>query len=541
MLKKLLILLIAAQLFGFLPILAQNGDEEEQKLILIHLDAASGYYVQEEMEKGNLPNLQKYFDEEHRIKYSITYFPSKTPTVISSIRRGMPLEEAILPGWKRADSDGEYTIGMLPTFLNMALSKSRLAVTNLLYGVPLFYNLAGPALVNTSDYLKDYNILEFYWYRVDSEGHFSGEASYRKELAIFDKHFGRLANRLDDDVNVIIYSDHGMTFGEGFEMESSIEEIIGDNLLIYSYPTIFLKEKNDLQLYAEKLVYETEFDFAFFQTDNEDIIGIHNEGVIQFNSIGETINYEYEGKDVLEYYENGYNGEYWDRESWLDFSYNLRYPLTPFSLYYFLQNPNSGDIVTLFEDNRYPKTGYSQSGNHGGLTWQEMVTPLFVKGPELDELYGREYFWLPNLFQEIEGINFNQNPPRERHFITSRYDFKRNRQVAQFSFSPAYRIQYGANMYFQDDYEIDRADIWGKFDIYRSYLVRLWLGGGVEVNGPDYSPFLIFEHHIHIRKFILKNSFATNRQFYFTASWEVLPWLAIETVNFNSLGLRIDF
>lgn len=522
--------------YGYTQSLINN----DSKLILIHLDGVSSYYLMEEMDKGNLPNLEAFFNPDQRIKFAITYFPSKTPTVISSIRQGMSLEDAILPGWERVNAD-EVKTGIVSTFLKMAFSKSRLAVTNLLYGVPLLYRFAGPALVNTADYLKDYNILEFYWYRIDSEGHFRGEESYKNEMAIFDKHFGRLAKRVDDDVNIIIYSDHGMSFGNGIQLDDKIEELMGDDFNLFAYPTLFLKDRHNLQNYAEKLVYETELDFAFYQIDNGDIVGIHDEGEIYFSSENEFIKYDYSGYDALRYYANGYQGEYWNKEQWLSFSHNLDYPFTPLSLYYFLQNPNSGDIVALFEEGNFLQTGYSRNGNHGGITKHEMITPLFVKGPEIDELYGLDYFWLPDLFNEIEGINFNQQPPRERHFTATRYDFRNNRQVTQLSFSPNYRIRYGANLYADDLFNLSKSEVWGKVDFYRSYLVRMWLGTGVDISDSEIKPLLFIQHDLHIRKFLFQSSFATNRKFYFTTSWEVLPWLAIESVNFNSLGVRFDF
>jgi hypothetical protein len=517
---------------------------DNPKLILIHLDAASGAILTEEIEKGNLPNLESFFGDHQRIKYAITYFPSKTPTVISSIRRGKTLDEAILPGWKRTDNDNGRTIGMIPTFLNMAFSKSRLATTNLIYGIPLFYWMAPPALVNTADYLKDYNILEFYWYRVDSEGHFRGEEAYRKQLADFDKNFGRLVRRLDDDVNVIIYSDHGMTFGEGIEIDPAIDELVGDDLAIYSYPTLFLNENGPRDYYARRLVDETEIDYTFYMNEHGIVTGYHELGIIRFDSRNEKIRYTYEEYDVLDYYANGYSGEYWDKQQWLEFSYNLRYPYAPVSIYTFLTNPNAGDVLTLFSENRYHQTGYSRAGNHGGFTYQDMVTPLLVRGPDVDELYGEDYFWLPDLFSRIEGIDFNQSPPRERHFVASRYDFRRNRQVIQASLSPGYRIHYGANFYLEEQLgggSLERTEVWGKADIFRSYLTRAWIGTGVEIRQGDIKPLLILEHDIHLRRFVLQNSFATNRQYYFKVTWEATPWFALEVVNFNSFGVRFEF
>lgn len=514
---------------------------DDKKLILIHLDGVSSHHLLQELNKGNLPNLESFFGQEGRIDYTITYFPSKTPTVISSIRDGISLDESLLPGWERANAENGDVSGLIVSFLQMAFSKSRLATTNLIYGLPAFDFLAGPALINTADYLKDYNVLQFYWYKVDTHGHFYGEEAYVQQIAEFDRQFGRLTKRLDDDVNIVIYSDHGMTFGEGVEMDLKMEELIGDDLIVFSYPSVYLANSELSEHYARKLVDNSEIDYTFFQKEDGNVKGFHQKGIIYFNGKNDLINYEFEGEDVLGYYSKGYNGEYFDVQEWLSFTHDLDYPLAPVNLYTFLMNENSGDIVTMLDQTKYLQTGYSRSGNHGGFTSRDMTTPLFVKGPNVDHLYGRRYFWLPDLFNEIKEIDFDQHPPRERHFISGRYDFRRNRPVTELSFSPIYRVRYGANFYMDNFSAIDRVDVWGKVDLFRSYLARVWLGTGVEIRDSDIRPLLKFQYDIHIRRFVIQNSLATNRQYYFKVSWEATPWLAVETVNLNSLGLRFDF
>ncbi|MCC5915611.1 MAG: alkaline phosphatase family protein [Balneolaceae bacterium] len=527
----------------FLLIALPLKASDDPKFILIHLDAGSSFYVQDEMAKGNLPNLKEFFGEDGLINYTITYFPSKTPTVISSLRDGLSPDDAVLPGWKRPSPYNGRTIGMIGTFLDMAFSKSRLSMTNLIYGLPAFHWMAGPALVNSAYYLQDYDVIQFYWYNVDTQGHFNGEEAFISELIEFDRQFGKLIRRLDDDVNVVIYSDHGMTFGQGVEIDPVIEEILGDDLAIFSYPTLYLEDSSLAEYYAIRLVDETEIDFTFIEdVENGRIIGFHNNGKVILNIDGDLVNYEFEGEDLLGYYSNGYKGEYLNREGWLKQSYNSKYPMAPISLKTHMNNPSAGDIITLFGKNKYHQTGYSRMGNHGGFTYQDMTTPLFLRGSEVEELRGREYYWLPDLFSDLSDIDFESRPQRERHTVTSRYDFRRDRAVSELSFSPIYRVRYGANFYMESGtFEPERVDIWGKTDIFRSYLNRMWIGTGVELSGGDIKPMLMFQQDLHIRKFVFQSSIATNRQFYFRTSYEATPWLAIESVNFNSLGVRFDF
>ena len=531
----------------FLFINTEAKTNDEAKFILIHLDAASSHYLLEEMEKGNLPNLQSYFDDENHIKYTITYFPSKTPTVISSLRIGDSVREANLPGWEWIIDNVEGTVVKTAgTFLRMILSTSRLSTTNILYGVPAFHWLAGPALVNTADYLKDYNILQFYWYNIDTQGHFNGEMAYRKEYADFDKHFGSLMNRLDDDVNIIIYSDHGMTFGEGVEIDTVLEELIGDDLKVYSYPSLYLKYQEKAEYFSWKIMNETAIDFTFFKSDANTLRGYHKDGTIIFNKNYEdlTIQYQYIGEDVLEYYSNGYNGEFLNEDEWLSLTHNFEYPLAPVLLYHYMENPGSGDIITLFDETKYHKTAYSSAGNHGGFTDTDMRSLLMAKGPDVSSLYGKNYYWLPNLFNDIQGIDFDRRPPRERHYFSSRYDFINNRTVTDYSMSPLYRIRYGATTYNSDFNKLsnyDSFDIWGKADLYRSYLTRLWIGTGIEISPDNIDPLFLVQYDIQIRKFVLQNTYSTNRRFQAKLSYEATRWLAIESVNFTSIGLRFDF
>lgn len=516
------------------------------KMILIHLDAMSTEYFLEELEAGNLPNLKSYFDT-GRVDHTITYFPSKTPTVISSLRVGDSLRDINLPGWEwLLDTAKETVVKTSGTFVRMLLTKSRISRTNIIYGLPRFHKLAGLSLQNTVYYLNDYNVLEFYWYNIDTQGHFKGEEAYRSEMATFDYHFGRLVKRVDDDINIIIYSDHGMTFGEGIEISAEINELIGDEKKLYSYPTLFINNEDRIDAIAKQLIDQTSIDFTFYELSKDVIKGYHRNSIIYFicDSDEGTIRYEYDGKEVFGYDKIGYSGEFLSIDGWLEMTHNTDYPLAPVNIFLHLKNEMSGDIITLFEKDKFVKTGYGSMGNHGGFTNQDMTAPLFLRGPDVDYIADREYFWLPDLFSNYMDLNFNQSPLRERNFVGTRYDFRNNRMVSEVSLSPKYRVHYGASIYNPDFNQLsnsDKIDIWGKGDLFRSYLSRFWAGGGVEYKSADWTPFLMLNYDIHILKMVIQNSFATHRPFYVRLAFEAKPWLAIETVNFTSIGFRIDF
>ncbi|WP_083750041.1 alkaline phosphatase family protein [Rhodohalobacter halophilus] len=253
----LLLQVISADLF------AQS--ERDQKLILIHVDGLSLPHFLDEKERGNLPNLTAYFGVEGIIKNTVTYFPSKTPTVISSVKDGVTPDNAALAGWIQTDENGNNVRGMVSTFLQMAFSKPRMATTNLIYGIPILDNLAGPAMQNIPTYLRDYDVIQFFWYKTDTHAHFYGEERYLKQLQVFDREFGKLIRRLPDDVNVVIYSDHGLTFGEGIDLGNEVEAIVGDDLLAYSFPTLYLNDPDRAATHAKNLVDHTAIAVTFYR------------------------------------------------------------------------------------------------------------------------------------------------------------------------------------------------------------------------------------------------------------------------------------
>lgn len=359
----------------------------------------SAEYFLEELEAGNLPNLKEYFDD-GRIDYTITYFPSKTPTIVSSLRVGDSIRDINLPGWEWILDTAEETIVKTSgTLVRMLLTKSRISRTNIIYGLPMFHKLAGLTLQNTVYYLNDYNVLEFYWYNIDTQGHFKGEQAYRSEMATFDYHFGRLIQRVDDDINIIVYADHGITFGEGIEINADIKELIGDEKKLYSYPTLFLKNQDRIDVIAKQLVDETLIDFTFYEKSSEVVKGYHRDSVIYFilNPENNSIRYEYHGEDVLGYDVVGYKGEFLSIDGWLRMTHHTDYPLAPVNIFMHIKNEVSGDIITLFEIDKFVKTAYANMGNHGGFTHQDMTVPLFLKGPDVNHLAELQYFWLPDL------------------------------------------------------------------------------------------------------------------------------------------------
>ena len=511
------------------------------KLLLIHLDAVSIHVLQEEIQAGNLPEIENYFSETGLLERAITYYPSKTPFVISNIRDATPSSEGPLVGWEIPEYEDTESLTLIDSFLKMALSKHRPARANLIYGLPLFNRLNKAALMNTLDLFDEYPVIEFYWYAIDTFGHFYGEVEYRNKLREFDTAIGQYLSKLDDDINVIIYSDHGMVFGRGIEIDKDIKESFGHIVETFSYPSIYLHKNIDTDDAARTLLQNTELDFTFYKLSDEVVKGYSEKAVFYFTYRDNAVQYTYEGEDPFDYYENGYNGEFLTADEWLLFSFELSYPATPVKVFNYLMNPNSGDIAVSFNDQKYAKTIYSSVGNHGGFTATELLVPVMVRGPDVDYIGDFEVLWLQELFYEVQDFEFGQNPSRDRHYISSGYDFRNESTTFTAAISPIYRTNFGTDLSFDNHSSLNLQTIWGRYDLYRSYIARLWFGGGIDFRKEDTVGMMFLKHEIRIRDFTARSTLNTSGIHTFTLGYNLFPYTTVELTNFTTLGLRISF
>lgn len=532
--------MIANPVYSFQP--ADVELPADSRYLIIHLDGISSEVFIEKMENGVLPNISAYFDDSDIIDHAITYFPSKTPNVITSIREGIEPEEARFPGWQFRNRDPHSITRMPESFFKMAFSTSRISVTNLMYGIPGLHWMAGIALQNSADFLQEYPVLQFYWFPTDTQGHFNGEEAYRREIRRFDRQFGKLIERLHPmPVNIIIYSDHGIAFGEGNRPDSQIETLIGDDLDFFSYPAIFLNDGVDPSDYAEQLLIHTELDFVFYLNASGDVTGLHEDGEMKFLIRDDKIKYEFSDSDILGYSDLGYKGEYLTRDEWLKLTHSSRYPGATINIVHYLNNIRSGEMVVLYDKGKYYQTGYSQKGNHGGFIHHEMSVPLLLKGPDLADFVDREYYWIPDLFQEIEGLNFNVRPNRENHAFRTLFNFKDGRSVTELEISPTYRVSYGIT-YFNENHLPsfkNNFNVWGKADLYRSYISRVWVGAAVVAEKERHLPVFLFQYDLNYRKWSLETRLFTTQNVTFNIGYQMTDWLRVESVNFNSAGIRL--
>jgi hypothetical protein len=251
--------------------------------------------------------------------------------------------------------------------------------------------------------------------------------------------------------------------------------------------------------------------------------------------------YNYEGEDLFGYNELGYHGEGLTGDEWLYLTFDMKYPATPVSIYSYFLNPTSGDILILFDESKFSSTGYSRNGNHGGFTYMDMSVPIFFKGPDLEHMYDRETLWLQDLFLEIDDVPFGHTPVRDGHYLSWWYHPDNNLNTMQVSFSPYYRWRVGAEFDTDWAYNIDNYYFWGKFDLFRGFLTRFWIGAGVDAARQDVKPYVFIRHELRYHKLTARSTLSTAGNHRFSLEYRLASLLSIQFVNFNSAGLRLHF
>lgn len=522
--------------------LQARPESDQEKYVLIHLDSVSSDYLAQEMKAGHLPNLSETFQNHGIIPEAITYFPSKTPTVINSLREGLSVAESTLVSWAGSHTASGKPASAFSTFSEMIRSKHRLAATNLVYGIPGLHWLGGLALSNLPDLIDDYKVLEFYWYPVDTAGHFYGEDAYLKRLRQFDRQFGRMVKRLDEDVNLIVYADHGMSFGEGIDTHGQIQESISGHYETVSYPNVYLNQPEQADSLSRVILEETEIDFVFFRSGESEVRGYHVGGEVQFLEIAGKIFYRFEGSDPFGYGQRGYKGQPLSPDEWLEFTYDMQYPVVPVNLINLLSNPAAGDIITLLDDDQFSQTFYSRRGNHGGVTRRDITVPVLLRGPELEWLYDRQTLWLPELFILLDDVPFGSRPAREEHTVSGRVEPASGHSAYSVELSPAYRWRLGAEALVSERFGSAAYQAWGEFDLLSSFLSRLWVGAGIEtIRNGVVKPMALLRYDLRIRSLTARATLSTAGHHRFSLEWRMAEPVSLQVTDFKSVGLRLHF
>jgi len=457
--------------------------EASPKFLIFHLDAVSSQNFFQYMEDGDLPNLKAVFEDGHMIHHGLSLYPGGTETAVPHLKEGIDNSTGGV-GWGCYDREKEKVVSWSETFFYLFSHIARRAKACFIYGAPGLDTFAFLPFLNIPELLETYGVIEFYWFTTDSLGHLFGPKLYEASIRRFDRYFGNLVKKLNlDEVNLIVYCDHGMSFGRFINVEqgSEIERIVGDDLKVFIHPNVYLKDPDKKDQVARDIVSESEIDFTFYRENPHRVIGYSDQGKMIFEGKEEKIRYLFEGEDVLGYYSAGYKGEWLTDLEWLSQTRDSRFPGVPPNIYNLLLNEMVGDIIIVINPPKIPIFWLRYPANHAGLTNTDLMMPILLRGEQLKHLYHREEMWLHNLYTSIPELSFENNEPaREKNsfsFWGNGYD--KHNLGFKMSLSPAYRwnfgFHYGDNIYRS----------WLEYDLYSSYLMRLWTGAGLQYNGQN--------------------------------------------------------
>ncbi|GAI95640.1 unnamed protein product, partial [marine sediment metagenome] len=213
-----------------------------------------------------------------------------------------------------------------------------------------------------------------------------------------------------------------------------------------------------------------------YMDDLPRMMGYFDQGKVIFEEKEGKFRYLFEGKDAFGYYNADYNGEWLTALDWLAYTRESRFPAALPNLYNLLSNERAGDIVIVINPPKIPYTSMHYMANHAGVTDTDLMIPILLKGPELEHLYDREEMWLHNLYPSIPELSFeNLEPAREKNsFSFWGGDLGEHNLGFEMSLSPAYRWNFGLH------YNNDIYRSWLEYDLYSSYVIRLWTGVGLQ-------------------------------------------------------------
>lgn len=458
--------------------------ETSPKFLIFHLDAVSSQNFFQYMKDGYLPNLKAVFENGHIIHYGLSLFPGGTEMIYPRLKKGLDSSTGDSVGWGYYDRDKERVIPGYKTWFYMVSHIPRRARASFIYGAPGLDSFMFLPLLNVPELLETYGVVEIIWFTTDALGHMLGQRLYRASIRRFDRYFGNLVKRLNlNEINLIVYSDHGMSFGDFtiINQGKEIKRIVGNNLQAFLHPNLYLKNPDTKDKVARDIVLGSEIDFTFYRENPHRIIGYFDRGKVIFEEKEGKFRYLFEGEDAFGYYISGYNGEWLTALDWLTSTRESRFPAALPNLYNLLLNERAGDIVIVINPPKIPYTFMHYMANHAGITNTDLMMPILLKGPGLEHLYNREEMWLHNLFASIPELSFeNLEPAREKNsFSFWGSGYGEYNSGFKMSLSPSYRWNF-AFRYSDDIYRS-----WLEYDLYSSYLIRLWTGAGLQYNGQN--------------------------------------------------------
>lgn len=485
-----LTLLFIVLVFVFIP-----TAEAANPFLILHLDAVSSQDFFRELEAGNLPNIEALFADGIHIRHGMSLFPGGTEMIYPRLKAGLSNSQGESVGWGYVDPTSKKVVRQLDVLLDLLSYLPRNSKSFWAYGLPGLENLTALSLVNAVDVLETHGYAEVLWFATDVVGHFLGATAHLESLYFFDRALGRFLpmDRLDQ-VNIILYADHGMSFADPvlIDIPALVKDVFGRDLQYYSYPNVFVHGSVDQAKSADQLVAQG-VDFVFYR-QGDDVYGHHKGGVVHFSGEDGLVSYAFSGVDPFGYDQLGYMGEALDRYEWLELTKHSKFPAIPPNVYSYFQNPNAGHFVVNLMPPKMPKTVRANKGNHADFTNTGLMVPILLKGPDFEHLRGMDTMWLNELYSKYAPVDFNFTPKREDNSVS--FTAVSAHPGLSLQLSPAYRLR----THFQ--VAAGQARLAVEYDLYSDFLVRNWLGVGTKLAAEGSSIFVQGTSELQLGRFL---------------------------------------
>jgi len=475
---------IAATLLAMLA-LGLSSAQQSDRYLIIHIDAISYETYERALAEGRLPTFERIF-EDGATRRALTLFPGSTPVIYSRLRTGEANDAGValgIGGWLDRARDEVYP--ELFVRRDLVFSAPRRAQTGFAYGWVAF-TLAELSVMNLPDLLERYRVVEFFWFATDTIGHLEGIDAQITWLSRLDAAIGRIAPRLDlDDLNLIVYSDHGMSaVDQSVEVSQVIEDALGGHVRFASYPNIYLHDTSQTAEAARRLGEGSLLDFVVYRVDARTVEGYLYGS--HFEIVEHDGAYAYTSRDdPFDYAAVGYDGAPLDADAWLALTIEHPYPGAIPNLFRYAQHPNAGELVFGLNPPRFPAGFPPYEAHHYGIRDTDLLVPVWVRGPDLEHLMRDDPLWLHELLQGIDPARLEPVVTREEHRIGVSFDPRIPDVQLHARYSPAYRwrIDAAASTSGRISGGVD-------YDVFSDYLFRLWLGADLTLEHGAVTPAL---------------------------------------------------
>lgn len=439
--------------------------------LVIHLDAVSSATFFELYDSGCLANIEGAFRNGKVVRQAVSPFCPGTETLYPRIANGNGRFDSCPTAWEYIDrTTGSHTTHA-ETVVDLFSSLPRYALTQAIHALPGLEWLSGWGLLNVGRLLRDYHVVQFFWFATDVRGHMFGKRSQQASVMQLDHFIGNLMRQMaGEQFNLVIYSDHGMSdFQRIVDPDRAMAEAAAGDALLCYYPNLYLRDPAHAERIASELAGGDEIDFAFYRSGSEQLVGVHAGGRILFSMSSAGIAYRFEGKDPFGYSDLGYTGEPLSDQSWLDLTADAIYPAVPVQIFRYMDSPLSGDVVVVVDPPKGLLAPCCPAGCHTGLTDSAVTVPVLLVGPDIDCMAIDDHFWLHTLYRDVLRIDPRQLSAvdREPHYVTAA-----SRSIS-LAVSPA------RQRYVRADVSDGGWDVVAEASVMRTFNLRAWIGAGI--------------------------------------------------------------